>query len=150
MADVHSRIMKQVQIDWTRENRGRLFPNQSGKAWLGRIIDLPRGKRIEFPKMIKYGLANGSSDLIGWEFRKTNPVIYKGEPIRIEACIFCSIEVKTKAYPKLSTKQIDWLNAVVKAGGRAYVARETYDGMKPTTDMYMYDSYYLEEWKVRE
>ena len=112
MADTHSKIMRQVQLDWSRENRGRLFPNQIGIARQGKAI-------------IKYGLQKGSSDLIGWE------TWCEGQ------AIFTCVEVKTIASPKLSKQQIDWLNAVVTAGGRAYVARE-------------YEHYYkLEEWKVK-
>ena len=104
MADTHSKIMRQVRLDWSRENRGRLFPNQIGIARQGKAV-------------IKYGLHKGSSDLIGWEVVATDlPGFY--------VPIFCSVEVKTIASPKLSKQQIDWLNNIIRLGGRAYVARE--------------------------
>jgi len=126
MADIHSRIMKQVQLDWSRENRGRLFPNQSGKAWRGEILSHTHsGLKLYNPKMIKYGLENGSSDLIGFLFVGGLPV-------------FCSIEVKTEKYKKLSLQQINWLNFVVKNNGVAFIAKENKN------------SYVLERWEIKE
>jgi hypothetical protein len=125
MASKHEQIVKQIQIDWTRENRGRLWPNRTGKAWRGKRFDL-RGCSggmvvgLKNPVLLKYGLCNGSSDLIGFEF---------DDFVVCQAPIFCSIEVKTKN-DKLKPDQKDWLSMVNKFNGRAYVAYETDDGYK--------------------
>jgi hypothetical protein len=125
MASKHEQIVKQIQIDWTRENRGRLWPNRTGKAWRGSTKNIhgTNNKKfiiIENPVLLKYGLCNGSSDLIGFEF--DDFVVY-------QAPIFCSIEVKTKN-DKLKPDQKDWLSMVNKFNGRAYVAYETDEGYK--------------------
>ena len=99
MADTHSKIIKQVQIDWTADHRGRLFQNPTGYA---------------NKEHVHYGLHEGSSDLFGFEYINDYPIV-------------CSVEVKTIAYPKLSKDQIVWLNMIVKCGGRAYIAREHND-----------------------
>ena len=88
-----------VRLQWTKEKRGRLFVNPCGFAT---------------KEKVKYGLHNGSSDLIGFEYVNRYPV-------------FCCVEIKTKAYPKLSKEQKIWLDMVVNIGGRAYIAREKKD-----------------------
>jgi hypothetical protein len=127
MADTHSKIMKAVQLDWTKENRGRLFPNQVGQLWL------PARK-----EKITYGLKTGSSDLIGWE------TWCEGQ------AIFACVEVKTLASPIIKKAQILWLNAISVAGGRAYVAM----GVDKNKGTYSLDElakgYTLTEWEIRE
>jgi hypothetical protein len=126
MATKHEQIVKQVQIDWTRENRGRLWPNRTGKAWRGNVVEFEnyyagtQVLKLKNPVLLKYGLCNGSSDLIGFEF---------DDFVVCQAPIFCSIEVKTKN-DKLKPDQKDWLSMVNKFNGRAYVAHETDDGYK--------------------
>jgi len=107
MSNTHSKIIKQVQIDWTADHRGRLFQNPTGYA---------------NKEHVHYGLHKGSSDTIGFEY-----LIITEEMIGKKIPIFSSIEVKSKAYPKLSKDQIVWLNMIVKCGGRAYIAREHED-----------------------
>src|SRR4030042_4936326 len=125
MADRHESIVRQVQMQWSREGRGRLFKNDNGKAWRGLITDeriINGRKTIELfcAVMIKYGLCPGSSDLIGWEFAEY--IDASGEPVTVP--IFCCVEAKT-LYDTVKPDQILWLDAVARMGGRAYTARET-------------------------
>lgn len=99
MADKHACIVKQVQIDWTAQHRGRLFQNPTGYA---------------SQEHVKYGLCKGSSDLIGFEY-------INGKPI------FCAVEVKTLAYPYLSKDQKIFLDALIRLGCCAYIAKEAGD-----------------------
>lgn len=129
MADRHESIVREVMLQWSREKRGRIFKNDNGKAWRGRITDerVVGGKKtIELfcAVMIKYGLFPGSSDLIGWEFAEY--IDASGEPVTVP--IFCAIEVKTTGYKRINEEQQNWLNAIARMGGRAYVARESADG----------------------
>lgn len=133
MADKHKQIEDQIIQDWTISGRGRMFSNPTGQAWLGKVCDTnkPGVVLLEFARKIPYGLDLGSSDLIGREY-----VEYELTDSYMTIPIFCSIEVKTKAKPTLTTKQKEWLNSVVSEGGRGYVAMETDDG------------YELREWDV--
>jgi len=122
MSAAHEKIVEKIQMDWSEFGMGRLFKNNIGSAWLGKPSGQCYDKKTNEKAMIlakfckiSYGLAVGSSDLIGFEIIKKKP-------------IFCCVEVKTKFYPKISTEQKDWLNFVARTGGRAYVARETTDG----------------------
>ena len=103
MAEKHTEIEVQVQQDWTKNKRGRLFRNDNG--WCKTVG--------------RYGLGVGTSDLIGFELINDNP-------------IFCVIEVKTKAHKYLTEEQILFLNHIKNFGGRAYVAMETDEGYKLT------------------
>jgi hypothetical protein len=102
----HGQLVKQVMLDWCAQKRGRLFPYRQG------LVE--QGGRV-----MKVGW-KGVSDLIGWED-------FKITVSRSIAC-FCAVEVKTLAYPKLSTEQKAFLTAVDNAGGQAYIARENHEG----------------------
>ena len=75
-------------------------------------------------RLIRYGLAKGSADLIGWVARKITPADV-GETI----AQFVSIEVKSSS-GKPRPDQIAWQDAVNKAGGRAGIARTVDDAEK--------------------
>jgi hypothetical protein len=135
MSQTHEEIVNMVQQQWSRENRGRLFKNHVGQAYVGKKENdfFRHGKRIiqlKFASKIIYGLSKGSSDLIGWEYVTVDDYA--------SVSIFCAIEVKTKAYPKFTTDQILWLNNVVSTGGKAYEAKENFNG------------YDLIPWEIRE
>jgi hypothetical protein len=103
MAEKHENIKRQVQIDWSKSGRGRLYPNNTGSAF-------------RYKKLIKYGLEKGSSDLIGYEWIDN-------------IAVFASVEIKTKK-DTVKPEQKNWLNRVTQHGGRAYIIRETKDGYK--------------------
>lgn len=138
MADTHEKIVQQIILDWSHTGRGRLFKNHQGTAWIGKpAATNKRGALLlDHASKITFGLKIGSSDLIGWEMMEyvLNEPVVKVKPFIVP--LICSIEVKTKAHPKLSQEQIDWLNNIIDIGGRAYVARES-------DDLHIYD---LVEW----
>jgi hypothetical protein len=76
----------------------------------------PRSGRV-----IRYGLATGSADLIGWQSVVITPAMVGQRFAR-----FVSIEVKTPT-GRLSPEQETWQAAVQKAGGIAVVARSVDD-----------------------
>jgi hypothetical protein len=124
MSKKHEEIVEQIILDWSREKRGRLFKNHQGTAWIGKPLNTNKKNAIvlEYPKKITFGLTPGSSDLIGFEFVDGSNDIYENI-----VPIICSIEVKTKASPKITDDQKDWLNYITKIGGRAYLAEENED-----------------------
>jgi hypothetical protein len=76
----------------------------------------PRSGRV-----IRYGLATGSADLIGWQTVTITEAMVGQRFAR-----FLSVEVKTPT-GRLSPEQETWRAAVLKAGGIAIVARSVDD-----------------------
>jgi len=109
MSSKHESIKKQVMIDWSVANRGRLWSNSQYSGKVGN-------------QYVKAGMGKGTSDLIGFEFK---PFGY-GKDWHIP--YFCCIEVKTKSAPTIKPAQKDFLNYISSVGGMAYIAMETDDG----------------------
>lgn len=124
-------LLKRILIEAT--NRGwRLFRNNVGQAWQGRVqtaypSSTPKGieECVELvgARRVSYGLAKGSSDLIGWQTVRITP-----DMVGMRLAVFASVEVKSRSYRTLSDDQRTWLAAVKKAGGIAHVVRENADG----------------------
>lgn len=75
-------------------------------------------------RLIRYGLAKGSADLIGWLTRKITQ-----DDVGETIAQFVSIEVKSSS-GKPRPDQIAWQDAVNQAGGRAGIARSVEDAVK--------------------
>jgi len=82
----------------------RVFRNN-----VGMLID-QKGNRV------RYGLCNGSSDLIGW-----TPVTITPGMVGKPAAIFTAVEVKRPG-GRPTTEQRQFIEVVRQAGGIAYVA----------------------------
>ncbi len=107
-------------MSFSMNKRGRLYKMKQGLA-----VPINSDAPVWFgPLTRKF---KGFSDIFGFEF---DPRYVRPVPV------FCVVEVKTKAYSKLSEGQKDFLNYIVQIGGRAYVARESGAG------------YDLVEWEV--
>lgn len=91
----------------------RLFRNQ-----VGQLPDPRTGRYVQF------GLAKGSSDLVGFKTVKITP-----EMIGQEVAQFVSIEIKTER-GKLTEAQQNWLQKVHDSGGIVGVARSIQDALK--------------------
>ena len=91
----------------------RLFRNQVGQ------LPNPRTGRY-----VQFGLAKGSSDLVGFKTVKITP-----EMIGQEVAQFVSIEIKTER-GKLTEVQQNWLQKVHDSGGIVGVARSIQDALK--------------------
>ncbi len=88
----------------------RLFRNQVGS------LPDPRTGRL-----VTFGLARGSADLIGWRTVTVTP-----DMVGQRLAVFTSIEVKTST-GRLRPEQQAWLGVVRSAGGVAGVARSVSD-----------------------
>jgi hypothetical protein len=80
---------------------------------------------IAFARRVNYGLAVGSSDLIGWK-----PVVITPDMVGKTIAQFVCVECKTKAYGATTEEQDNWLDQVAQAGGDAYIARPEGDGVR--------------------
>lgn len=119
MGNNQSERLNRIRIH-AQENNGRLFRNNVGEAWAGKEkwIDSLKGKILQIfnPSRIKFGLTEGSSDLIGWK-----TIIVTPELVGRKIAIFWAVEEKT-GKDKLSEKQANFLNQVSSSGGIAEIA----------------------------
>lgn len=102
------------------ENDSRLFRNNVGEAWTGksRWIEYLGRKIFEIiaPQRIKFGLTEGSSDLIGWK-----TIVITEDMVGKKIAVFRAVEEKT-GKDTLSEEQARFLNQVSISGGIAEIA----------------------------
>ena len=100
----------------------RLFRNNVGVAWQGRMLKNNRGTVIlENARPLHAGLMKGSADLIGWQ-----SVEITHEMVGKRIAIFTSVEVKGKG-TRTTPEQIVWRQNVSDAGGNNVIARSLED-----------------------
>lgn len=100
----------------------RLFRNNVGVAHMGKVVSKYRDGGSEFiiiqnPRIVKYGLCVGSSDLIGWKTVTITP-----DMIGEKRAIFVAIEAKTEG-GGLSEEQLNFLDQAAIAGARVMTIR---------------------------
>ena len=71
--------------------------------------------------VVKYGLATGSADLIGWRTVTITP-----DMVGKTVAVFLSVECKAPK-GRLTDRQTAWMEAVNRAGGIGIVARSVQD-----------------------
>ncbi len=79
---------------------------------------------------VVYGLAPGSSDLVGW-----TTVVVTPEMVGRELAVFTAAEVKT-GIGQPTALQVTFIDAVRKAGGIAGVVRSAEDAMQLVRSIY--------------
>lgn len=96
--------MKRIMLAASRAT-GRLFRNNVG------VLQDAEGRYVA------YGVGGkGGSDLLGWETIEVTP-----DMVGTKVAVFCAIEVKRPG-ESATPEQLDFINMVVSAGGRAGVA----------------------------
>ena len=90
-------------------------PKGSWKALVQAVIGYVKRLRGS-ASLIKFGLCEGSSDLIGWK-----SVVVTQADVGRTLAVFVALEVKDKGKP--SDEQLNFINAVRSAGGIAAVVR---------------------------
>jgi len=97
----------------------RVLRNNVGQGFLGELVTvLPNGDAVlRNWRRVHFGLAPGSSDLIGWR-----PLVIQPEHVGYPLAVFTAVEVKSER-GRVTPAQRDWLAAVRKAGGIAAIAR---------------------------
>ena len=112
MSNSETKIQQEIRLALGQRSDLRLFRNETGK-----LPDPRTGQWVQF------GLAKGSSDLIGFKTIKITP-----EMIGQEIAQFVSLEIKTER-GKLSDIQQHWLQKVKSSGGIVGVARTVKDAL---------------------
>ena len=113
MSNNETKLQQEIRLAIGKIPTLRLFRNQ-----VGQLPDPRTGRYVQF------GLAKGSSDLIGFKKIKITK-----DMIGQEIAQFVSIEIKTEK-GKLTTQQNNWLTFINKAGGITGVARSINDVFK--------------------
>lgn len=110
MSNAETILQQQIRLTLGSRSDLRIFRNQVGS------LPDPRTGRL-----VTFGLARGSADLIGWRTVTIGP-----EHIGLRLAVFTSIEVKTPT-GRVRPEQSAWLSTVNDAGGIAGVARSVSD-----------------------
>ena len=110
MANIETTIQQQIRLAVGTHTEVRLFRNQVGS------LPDPRTGRL-----VTFGLARGSADLIGWRTITVTP-----EMVGTRLAVFTSIEVKTPT-GRVGSEQQAWLACVQQCGGIAGIARSIAD-----------------------
>lgn len=113
MANAETDLQQRIRLAIGTRPDARLFRNQVGS------LPDPRSGRL-----VSFGLARGSADLIGWRTVTITP-----EMVGRRIAVFTSIEIKT-ASGRLTPQQRSWLQAVHQAGGISGVARSVNDALR--------------------
>ena len=118
-----ARLTNEIRVAVSKVG-GRLFGVTVGKFWAGfKVGTLANGDTIlRNARIVSVGI-EGMSDLAGWV-----PVTITPDMVGTTVAIRLDIEVKTTDHP--TTKQLGWIDAVNKNGGRAGIARTPEDAVR--------------------
>ena len=108
-----TQLMREIQV--SAPPNVRLFRNQVGEAWQGQILRSPDGSiYIKHPRLVSFGLAKGSSDLIGIE-----AVTITQDMVGQTFGRFIALEVKLPTNYRRPEDQKDFIAMVRNLGGTA-------------------------------
>jgi hypothetical protein len=116
-------IQRRIQLALSTEH-SRIWRNTVGQGWQGKVVSQsPTRIVLEYYRAIEFGLAPGSSDLIGPTSIEIMP-----EMVGRRIAVFTAIEVKDiKKYP--TPEQRRYVNMITELGGIAGVARSVEDAV---------------------
>lgn len=117
MSNAETDLQQRIRLALGTQPDLRIFRNQVGS------LPDPRTGRL-----VQFGLAKGSADLIGWRTLVITP-----EMVGQRVAVFTSLEIKTPT-GRLAPAQRAWLGVVHQAGGIAGVARSVSDALRIVTD----------------
>jgi hypothetical protein len=117
MANAETTLQQEIRLALGTIPSARIFRNQVGS------LPDPRTGRL-----VTFGLAKGSADLIGWR-----TVVVTPEMVGTRLAVFTSIEVKTPT-GRVRPEQQAWQAAVLAAGGISGIARSVSDALRIATD----------------
>jgi hypothetical protein len=110
VANAETDLQQRIRLALGTSPNLRLFRNQVGS------LPDPRTGRL-----VTFGLAKGSADLIGWRTITITP-----DMVGRQVAVFTSIEVKTER-GRVRPEQQAWMGCVQGAGGIAGIARSVQD-----------------------
>jgi hypothetical protein len=117
VANAETTLQQKIRLALGTRPDLRLYRNNCGS------LPDPRSGRL-----VTFGLARGSADLIGWRTITVTP-----EMVGTRLAVFTSIEVKTPT-GRIRPEQQAWLATVQGAGGIAGVARSVTDAQHLVAD----------------
>lgn len=117
MANAETDLQQRIRLALGTQPDLRMFRNQVGS------LPDPRTGRL-----VQFGLARGSADLIGWR-----TIVVTPDMVGQRLAVFTSLEIKTPT-GRLAPAQRNWLHAVNQAGGIAGVARSVEDAARIVGD----------------
>ena len=98
----------------------RVFRNTVGTGWSGEVVSNERGLlTLRRPRFVRYGLAPGSADLVGWQ-----SVVVRPEHVGMRLARFVSLETKGPGGSP-DPDQLTWLARTTEAGAAAAVVYST-------------------------
>lgn len=106
-------LQQRIRLALGTRPDARLFRNNCG------TLPDPRTGRL-----VTFGLARGSADLIGWRTVTITP-----DMVGTQLAVFTSIEIKTPT-GRIAPAQQHWLATVQGAGGLAGIARSVEDALQ--------------------
>jgi hypothetical protein len=127
-----SLTLKQIMIEFSRRG-SRLFRNNVGSAWMGKIFRPPHTMTVAVTnkdiiiygaRPVSFGLAVGSSDLIGW-----TPVKITEHHLGKTFAIFTAIETKSNR-GRATNAQEAFTNIVKASGGLSTIARSVDESLE--------------------
>jgi len=126
---IESKVMKQIQLGLGQMAHLKLFRNNVGLGWVGKLIRRAAGDRgltvtLDSARPLHAGLCVGSGDLIGWE-----EIVITDAMVGKTIAQFVSVEVKGQR-TKTTEEQIDWAKAVRNAGGKALIVMSESQAIK--------------------
>ena len=92
-----------------------MLRNNQGLAWYGTNRDQP----------VKYGLGVGTGDLVGW-----TPVVVTVDMVGQTLAVFTSVEVKRPKGGHRTDEQKNFVELVLRAGGKAGFARSVDEALE--------------------
>ncbi len=113
VANAETDLQQRIRLALGTHPQLRIFRNQVGS------LPDPRTGRL-----VQFGLARGSADLIGWR-----TIVITPDMVGQRIAVFTSLEIKTPT-GRLAPAQRHWLQAVDQAGGIAGVARSVGDALR--------------------
>lgn len=119
MSTQETAVLKRTMVDLSAQGY-TLFRNNVGLAWQGKAAlrterDGSTTATIRYAQAVRYGLCNGSSDLIGWRTITIGP-----ELVGHDVALFTAREVKIKR-GTISNEQANFIEQVNRAGGDGMV-----------------------------
>jgi len=107
----------------------RAWRNNCGNAWQGEIVaQTPQILTLRHYRNIRFGLIEGSSDLIGIQ-----SVVITPEMVGRRVAIFTAVEVKRPSRSKTSEQQRRFIGMVESLGGLAGFARSPEEAIQIVT-----------------
>ncbi len=122
-------IQRQIQLALSSPT-GRMFRNTVGEGWHGKVVhQTPTHITLQHYRHVKFGLAPGSSDLIGLHSLLITP-----QMVGRRVAVFTAIEVKRPKGKKAIEEQRRFIEMASELGGISGIARSPDQAIQIVSD----------------